>query len=353
MASDEIRVVVNGQRIRFDVAPYEDWSAGGRLMVQVRPVLMAMDCMQLRYDPSWGMVQATQSCMNGQETWLRLWPRDQSHVAEVGQMWQSSQRYRLDVRSHFEQGHTMASARMLGDAFDCLTQWSERERTMYYDCTQKARTHENLRRVMERVPPRLNREGIYAYEGEVPMYPTTLKAAQNVLNVMNQAVINLRSMPREAVVEPEPDRDRVLIYDAYDRGRPVAYIYPDVTYAVMDEGRLLMLKRSLRQQQSTQSKVGSAVGGLIGVLFPPATEWTVILGVAGGLLGYEWMFSITDDDINALDTCVSIAQYNAGLMETRAKMTVGVNRFGKITCAPFEVHVTTYAELYRVGVDGE
>lgn len=350
-----IKVIVNGKLVKFDVQPYEDWNAGGRLVVQVRPVVNAMGCKKTEFDSKTGTVRIYDICGNGHmATYLEMNPRTESHLHYVRNGWQPGDGpvpYLIDVPAKILRGHTVTSARLLGDAFDCYTWWNDLERSMNFNCSRPAQLHENLEVVMNRYSPKL--EGINFVlpptDEIYHMYPSTQKAYAAVVDTANGYLALLkRRTARSLEIAYEPAFNRARVWHR-EENRTFAYVKGDmVVIPGLSVGEAGRLSYRLKVDTHVESAFVAISLGLV----------ALIPGVGEVALANTFLSAVTvvasagvreskgELDESTIDQCIEEAKDVARKKnepEENAKITIA-KRFGRVLrCIPWDTKEADYS----------
>lgn len=361
--TDEIRVYVNGRRVVYDVQPFE-MTEGGRLMVQVKPTVTKMGCTRITWDNDVGRVRvlASADCSYTAHAYINLYPREQSRTVELFDGFNPVTpftRYELDAPVMIVNGHTVAPARILADAFRCFSWWVEETQSFHINCDRPNRLHEDLSAVIDNNPPIMGMDGTFKVpegSGGYRMYPKTLEQYELLLDMSRKITgsVEQETAHRLKVEYDTPNR-RARIYD---EKRTHGFVYGDYSAMVLDMRQVLTFEHRLTAMKNKTSIASGAVGALVGVWIP-GIQYTWGKAVASALLSLVTGGGVTklqETDINAFQTCVKIARYDAkqrGEPEDSARVTVGLRWPANVACIPHQTDKPMpWKDFAREGIRG-
>lgn len=290
-AAQKFRLKVNGRDLtKWDVEPYE-WTPGGRLMVQVNPVIAALGSC---YHAPWyeaeqrKQVWASADCGLNKDAYVNFYKN--SHIVEMYNGLTSIAgvvTYYLDVPAVEVNGAMVVSARALGDALSCYTEWVESASTFEIDCRRPPVIHQDLGSVMESYPPVLDRDTnkfqVPQVQGGFPMYPATLDAYVLKTEAANAVMGALRRDTDLLTVGYESWNGRARIFSIADRSRTIGHVYGDMTTLRLDPVQQVDFKDRLQKISARNTKVAAAGGIFLSVAAPEIQASRLLSGALKAL----------------------------------------------------------------------
>lgn len=366
-ASRTVTVYVNGKKVNYKggLAPYEDWSAGGRVMVPIRQTAAAIPCTKVTWNEELQQSRVSMSlnCNYSYEVFLNLYPG--SYTAEVYDSvdpWplDANMTYRLDAKTVLINDAVHASARMLADAFKCYSWWDENDYSFNIDCTRPSKIHQNLETVMAAYPPQLTSDGRFVVPtvgGAYPMYPRTVEAyATYVTQASNIGKAMGKNLDANMTMAHETYNNRIRVFDARDPSNVYGYQYGNFMQLKLDAERQIDFKARLKRAKGVTVGFAFGLGTLLGAVASGISEdkaFKAAITVMGSI-GSLYVTYVKDSDLENYDACVSKAKYNMRRqhrMDDEAVVTVAIHWPTSIHCIPDDIgsEVLTWEQFAATG----